>query len=386
MVSQSEHFRWRSPTDPVTKLLRHGLLVEDGQQHAVLRGEMEPIMQKPRVLPHIPAMQLYTDRVMSHWTDGSVLDMLVEMRRAALLIFMGTLLNVEFGPDMERMWQPILRTIKYISPGLWIVWPNMPRFGFKKPLAQMDEYLYGIIQERRNQLKINDASGSLIKQPPYPDDDLLTHLVCIPSMTDDLIRDQILTMLIAGHDTSTALLAWSLYLLGQHPEAMKEVVTEVDDVIGEGNLKEAHLNQLPYLDSFIKETLRLYPPIHVGNRIVAEDTAVSGYELKAGSRVMASIYLSHRDERYWDEPEQFRPERFARDTPKPPPFTYVPFGGGTRACIGAAFAQIEAKVVLARILQQFDLQDVGRKVKPHMGATLEPHPGVFLRVQRRRHG
>jgi cytochrome P450 len=389
MVSQSQHFHWRSPADPVTKLLRHGLLVEDGEKHAKLRAEMEPLMQKRHVTPHIPAMQAYTDRVLADWGDGSVQDMLVEMRRAALLIFMGTLLDVEFGPDMERMWQPILRAIKYISPGLWIVWPDMPRPSYKKALAQMDDYLFGIIRERRleiqrleiERLKEDAQSPNLpISQSP----DLLTHLVSLPHMTDDLIRDQILTMLIAGHDTSTALLAWALHLLGQHPEAMAQAVAEVDAVVGQDDLTATHMRQLPYLDSFIKETLRLYPPIHVGNRIVAEDTTVSGYQLTAGTRVMASIYLSHRDGRYWQSPNEFKPERFARDAKKPPAFTYVPFGGGARACIGAAFAQVEAKVVLTRILQQFKLKDVGRKVKPYMGATLEPHPGVFLRVQRRK--
>ncbi len=380
MVSQSECFHWRSPSDPVTKLLRHGLLVEDGEKHARLRAEMEPIMHKRHVVPHIPAMQEYTDRVLADWTDGSVKDMLVEMRRAALLIFMGTLLDVEFGPNMERMWRPILRAIKYISPGLWIIWPEMPRFGYKKALAQLDDYLFGIIWERRKRLETERLETSNLQSP-----DLLTHLVSLPSMTDDLIRDQILTMLIAGHDTSTALLAWSLHLLGKHPAALAQAVAEVDATVGQADLSADHMNRLPYLDSFIKETLRLYPPIHVGNRMAIKDTAVTGYELKAGTRVMASIYLSHRDERYWDAPDEFRPERFDRSAKKPPAFTYIPFGGGARACIGAAFAQVEAKVVLSRILQQFELTDTGRKVKPYMGATLEPHPGVFLRVQRRQH-
>ncbi len=98
---------------------------------------------------------------------------------------------------------------------------------------------------------------------------------------------------------------------------------------------------------------------------------------------MASIYLSHRDERYWDEPEEFRPARFGPESERVPPFTYIPFGGGPRVCIGATFAQIEAKVVLARILQEFTLISDGRQVRPYMGATLEPHPGVFLRVRRR---
>jgi cytochrome P450 len=202
-------------------------------------------------------------------------------------------------------------------------------------------------------------------------------------MSDDLIRDQILTMLIAGHDTSTALLAWVLHIFSIHPEIMRQAQAEVDSVVGRGPISASQVERLVFLDAVIKETLRLYPPIHVGSRIVSEDTTVCGYELQAGARVMASIYLTHRDDRSWDSPQDFRPERFAPDAQRPLAFTYVPFGGGPRSCIAATFAQIEAKVVLARILQQFDLKSAGRKVKPYMGATLEPHPGVFLTVHRR---
>ena len=279
-----------------------------------------------------------------------------------------------FRPRWSGSGGRFLRCIKYISPGLWIVWPDIPRLGFTKPLAEMDSYLYQIIRERRADVAQNG-------QPAHPN--LLTDLVNIPDMTDDLIRDQILTMLIAGHDTSTALLAWVLHLLSVHPETMKQAVQEVDQVIGSADITADHLKHLPILSNTIKETLRLYPPIHVSNRMVAEDTAVTGYELQAGTRLMASIYLSHRDKRYWGEPEKFRPERFDPKAPKPPPFTYIPFGGGARTCIGAGFAQVEAKVVLARILQRFTLTSTDRPVHVHMGATLEPRPGVFLQTQRR---
>lgn len=373
MVSRRDLFRWRNESDPVTKLLRHGLLVEDGERHACLRSEMGPLLQGSQVNAQAPAMQAYTDRVLAEWAEGSVQDMLVEMRRVALLIFMGTLLDVDFGPDMERMWQPILRAIKYISPGLWIVWPDAPRFGYEEALATLDDYLYGLIEERRRDLPNRDMA-----------EDLLTHLVSVPEMSDDLIRDQILTMLIAGHDTSTALLAWALHLLARHPQVMARARREVDMVVGEGPATAEAASDLYFMDAVIKETLRLYPPIHVGNRIVVEDGEIAGYELAAGTRVMASIYLTHRDERYWDEADDFKPERFEQGAERPKGFTYVPFGGGPRNCIGATFAQIEAKVVLARILQQFTLEDVGREVRPYMGATLEPHPGVFLRVKRRR--
>ncbi len=381
MVSQRAHFSYRKSTDPVTKLLRHGVLVVDGKPHDYFRSRMEPVLQKPQVARHVLAMQDYTDKVTDEWDDGEVVDMLVEMRKLALLIFMGTLVDVEFGRDMERLWRPILRAIKYISPGLWIIWPDMPRFGYADALARLDEYLYAIIRERRERMAAEPA-GPNGATPPVAGD-LLTQMVRDPQMTDDLIRDQILTMLIAGHDTSTALLAWALHLLSEYPEVMAQARAEVDDVVGQADITIAHVDRLEYLDTVIKETLRLYPPIHVGNRIVKDDTTVTGYELKAGTRVMASIYLSHRDERYWDEPLRFNPDRFGPEGERVPPFTYVPFGGGPRVCIGATFAQVEAKVVLARILQQFTLESDGRKVHPYMGATLEPHPGVFLRVQRR---
>ncbi len=382
MVSRRAHFRWRGPSDPVTKLLRHGVLVEDGAQHDFLRAQMEPVLQKPQVVAHIAAMQAYTDDVLDEWGDDTVVDMLVEMRRVALLIFMGTLVDVEFSPDLERLWRPILQAIKYISPGLWIVWPDMPRFGYAKPLAQLDEYLFGLVHERRQRVAAEtQASGDPASTTVAGD--LLTQLVRSPGMSDDLIRDQILTMLIAGHDTSTALLAWTLHMMSEYPDVMSQVQAEVDRVVGRDNLTLAHVDQLEYMDTVIKETMRLYPPIHIGNRFVIEDTTISGYDLQAGTRVMASIYLSHRDERYWDEPEEFRPARFGPESERVPPFTYIPFGGGPRVCIGATFAQIEAKVVLARILQEFTLTSDGRQVRPYMGATLEPHPGVFLRVRRR---
>jgi cytochrome P450 len=370
LVSEREHFQWRSESDPVTRLLRHGLLVEDGQEHARLRAQMEPVLRRHHVLGHIPAMVAYTDRILDQWPHGSLQDMLVEMRRVALLIFMGTLFDVQFEADMERMWRPILRAIKYISPGLWIIWPDLPRPGYKKALRQMDEYLYGIIRERR--------------ADPRGDGDLLGRLIHVPGMSDDLIRDQLLTMLIAGHDTSTALLAWALHLLSRHPTEMAQAQAEVDAVLGQSAPTAGQMDQLSYLDSVIKEALRLYPPIHVGNRIVAEDTTIVGYELSADTRTMVSIYLSHRDEHYWPDPEQFQPQRFAKGQKRPAAFSYIPFGGGPRNCIGAAFAQVEAKVVLARILQRFELEDTGRKVRSHMGATLEPHPGVFLNVRQRR--
>jgi cytochrome P450 len=379
LVSDRLRLRWRPEGDPVARLLRRGVLVVDGEEHDRIRMLMEPALQRPRVLEHIPAFWRYTDQLTEGWRDGETRDMLVEMRRIALMILMGTVFEVDFAPDMDRMWHSILLLLEYISPGLWIIWPNMPRPKYRHAIEEMDAYLYGIIRRRRDELA---ASG----RQPNPGD-LLGRLIVAPGMSDDLIRDQLLTMLIAGHDTSTASLSWTLYLLGRHPEAMARLRAETDAVLAENDdpPEVGQVGRLAYLDLVFKEALRMYPPIHVGNRHTSQEMSIAGYAVPADTRVMYSIYLSHRDKDFWPDPERFNPERFERgQDEKRPPLTYVPFGGGPRNCIGASFAQVEAKVVLSRIVQKFDLQLLnGDKVRPYMGATLEPRPGVLMRVRRR---
>jgi cytochrome P450 len=264
------------------------------------------------------------------------------------------------------MWKPILKAIEYISPGAWIVLPKLPRLGYRKYLKSLDHYLCGIIQSRRN---------------AEQRDDLLGHLIAA-DLDDERILDQMLTMLIAGHDTSTALLAWTFYLLGMNPEIYSQLQTELDRSLQEQLPATPAGWQPPLLDEIIKECLRLYPPIHLGNRRVAESIDFDGHDVPAGERLIYSIYLTHRDPDTWEAPEEFKPERFAHGR-KHPPFAYVPFGGGPRACIGAAFGQAEARLVLARLLQTHRFQLMNPKVRTRMGATLEPKPGVFMRVHRK---
>ena len=383
LVSERHKFMWRNETDPVCKLLRHGVLVEDGESHDQLRAIMEPPLVRREVTHHIDTMQRATDAISGRWQDGETYIMLDEMRKIALIIIMETLFGVDFLPDLDRMWHPIMRTLKYISPGPWLVWPKAPRPGFRSDLQALDDYLFGIIKDKRSKMKDlgDDEQSSILNHQSF---DLLDHLIDA-GLDDDLIRDQMVTMMIAGHDTSTALLTWVLYLLGKHPAEMAQVQAEVDAVVGEAMPDSDHLDKLVYMDMVIKETLRLYPPIHVGNRRAETDLVVDGYEVPAGSRVMCSIYLSHRDEKRWSEPDAFKPERFARGKKSEvPPLTYIPFGGGPRNCIGAAFAQVESKIVLARIYQQFDLELLTQEIRVYMGATLEPRPGIKMRVKKRK--
>lgn len=372
LVTDRNKFLWRN-TDPVTDLLQHGVLVTDGEEHDHYRGLMESPFHPSQLSNYTQMMLDQTERVISTWQEGQTVDMLVEGRKIALLIIMQTLFSKDAWNDIPRIWDPILKTIRYVSPGAWILWRKIPRIGYGKSLKTIDDYLYGIIAERRKPLDSTSLLTNMQEQAPeLHKNDLLQHLIDA-GLDDNTIRDQMLTMLIAGHDTSTALLAWTFALLGQYPEVHEQVVQEVDQVEGKYQL----------LDNIIKESLRLYPPIHIGNRRVAEDVEFAEGTVPAGERMFYSIYLTHRDPEIWENAEDFCPERFSHGR-KTPPMSYIPFGGGPRACIGAAFGQAEARIVIARLLQTFTFEPLNAdKIRPYMGATLEPHPGVMMRVKRR---
>lgn len=370
LVTQRQDLRWRVEKDPVVQLLHHGVLVEDGEAHDVLRRSMLPALHKRMVGSYVQAMIARSDQVIRSWGEAAQVDMLVEMRKAALLVLMDALFGVDFSAELKRLWGAILKTLAFISPGLWIVAPDLPRPGYRRALQAMDDFLFRLIRERRS--------------APSSGGDLLSLLTQNPAMTEALIRDQLLTMLIAGHDTSTALLAWTLYLLGKHPAALRRVQAEIDAQVGMALPTLETLARLEYLEMVLAEALRLYPPIHVGNRIAALDLEFQGYRIPAGTRLMYSIYLSHRHPRYWEQPDRFLPERFTlQQSAARPPYTYVAFGGGARNCIGLAFAQVEAKVILTRLFQHYDVELMPGNVHPHMGATLEPRPGVWMTVRRR---
>lgn len=358
LVTERGKLLWRN-TDPVTDLLRRGVLIVDGEEHDRYRSLMEPPLHPSRLPAYAGMMLRQTERVASTWKDGQIVDMLVESRKIALLIIMQALFSKDVGGDLPRIWTPILKAIEFISPGAWIVWRNIPRLGYKKHLRALDDYLYQIISDRRASLTNYHS--------PLPND-ILQYLIDA-GLTDDLIRDQMLTMLIAGHDTTTALLAWTFALLGQHPNIHQRLIEELDA-----------LEKSPLLDQVIKESLRLYPPIHIGNRRVAEEIEFDEDKIPAGERMFYSIYLTHRDPVIWKNPDSFCPDRFAHGR-KTPPFSYVPFGGGPRACIGAAFGQAEARVVLTHLLRHYQFRFTNHSIRLHMGATLEPRPGVLMRVQ-----
>jgi cytochrome P450 len=356
---------WQNENDPVAKLLGHGVLVTDGAEHDHLRALQEPALHQRMFQQFMRVFVQRTRQVTAQWQDGGQVDMLVEMRKIALLILVDSLFGADFSPQLRSLWQAILKTLRYISPGLWLIFPDLPRPGYRSALQAMDNYLFQLIAER--------------KQRAAQGDDLLALLIQA-GLSDSLIRDQLLTMLIAGHDTSTALLAWTFLSLGQHPHILADVYQEMAQAALPELPSPEQLKQLALTERVLAETLRLYPPIHAGNRLPAEDLTFNGYRIPAHQRVIYSIYLTQRHPDSWQNPNQFQPDRFLK---RPPAWTYLPFGGGPRICIGYQYAQVEAKAVLLEVLRHWQVQLLSEKVHLHMGATLEPRPGVQMRVTRR---
>jgi cytochrome P450 len=367
MLDARADLSWRLESDPVVRLLRHGLLVEDGAAHAALRQVIDPALHRRQLGRYLKAMLAGIERLSDGWGQAATVDALAAMREASLLILTEALFGVDLAPALGQLWRPILRTLQFIGPGLWLVWPGIPRPGYGTARRILDAYLYALVAARR----------------AAPGDDLVSDLVGA-GLDDDAVRDQLLTLLIAGHDTSTALLAWSLHALTQHPAVLARAQAEVLDRLGPGPITLGALAQLEYLDWVVKETLRRHPPIHIGNRRIMRDLAFGGYRLPAGRRLLFSIYLTHHDPASWLDPERFDPERFAPGASHArSAYSYLPFGAGPRFCLGAAFSQLEARAVLAYLLRHFRLAAAPGRVHEKMGATLEPEPAVRITFARR---
>lgn len=355
LVTARDGLRWRNEGDPIVRLLGHGVLVEDGRVHDDLRRAMMPAMHRSMLASYTGSIVQAVNDVVGGW-ESSRRDMLVEMRRVALLVLSDVFFGYDMRPDLERLRPHVLRAVRYVGPGAWVGWNRLAAPDVANH-AQIDTFVRRVIAE---------------SQPDH-----LPGMLRDAGLSEDCIRDQLMTLMIAGQDTSTVALAWALYNLGQYPAVQAQAREEVRTVVGDDPITIEHLGQLVYLDRVIDETLRLYPPIHTGTRVATYDLRFQNHTIAAGQRVFYSIYLTHRDPQHWPDPHRFDPERF---TVRPQPYTYLPFGGGPRNCLGAAFARMQIKVVLARLLQRFTFTPEPVAVRMHMGAALAPHPGVWMNV------
>jgi cytochrome P450 len=243
-------------------------------------------------------------------------------------------------------------------------------------LAALDHAIYEIIAARRR----GDTSG----------DDLLGLLIDVrdeqsgEGMSDRQLRDEVITLFVAGHETTAVALAWAWHLLAEHPGAAERVRAELAGALGDRAPATADLPQLPYARMVIDEAMRLYPPAWITNRQAIADDEICGYHIPAGAIVLISPYVMHRHPAYWENPERFDPERFTPErSAGRPHYAYFPFGGGPRQCIGKGLALMEAQLILGAVAQRFRLGHVpGHVVEPQALVTLRPRGGLPMIVER----
>ena len=245
----------------------------------------------------------------------------------------------------------------------------------KRAVRELDEIVDRIIRQRR-------AGGE-------DTGDLLSMLMAArdedgSGMTDRPLRDEILTFLLAGHETTAVSLSWTWYLLSQHPEVEQKLREELTQVLGGRAPRLEDLPRLPYTDKVVKESMRLYPPAWSLARTVTKEVELGGYRLPVGANVVMSQWILHRDPRFFEQPEQFNPDRWtAEAAQRLPRFAYFPFGGGPRLCIGASFAMMEANLLLAAIAQRFQLRLApGHSVAALPSITLRPRYGMRMTLSR----
>jgi cytochrome P450 len=250
-------------------------------------------------------------------------------------------------------------------------------------VAEIDRVVYALIARGREQLKHADAKAAGAK-------DLLTLLLTARdddgnSMSDQQLRDEVITLLLAGHETTALNLSWSWYLLAKHPEVEAKLHAELDAVLASRVPTAADLPKLQYTDRVIRETLRLYPPAWRIFRRTVEPLTLGDYTLPPGTNIVMSQWVTHRDPRWFPEPDRFRPDRWNEESAaKLPRFAYFPFGGGPRVCIGAGFAMMEATLLLAAIAQKYRMHLApNQRVEPLASITLRPKNGIRVELEDR---
>jgi cytochrome P450 len=361
-----------------------GLLTSEGDFWLRQRRLAQPAFHRAQIASYAETMVDYTQRMLESWRGGEERDVHQEMMRLTLRIVGKTLFDADVARDAQDVGKSLelllelganFRRTLFIPH--WVPTPTNLRI--KREIRFIEAILYRIIGERH-------ASGR-------DTGDLLSMLLHAPDedgsrMTDKQLRDETITLFLAGHETTASTLSWTWWLLAQNPAAEARLHAELDAVLGGRSPSLDDLPRLPYTGNVITEALRLYPPAWGLARVAIEDHEIAGYPVKKGMGVAMAQWVVHRDARWYDAPEEFRPERWENDFIKRiPRFAYFPFGGGPRQCIGNAFALMEATLILATIAQKYRLRLVpGHPVVPLASITLRPRYGVRVLLESRQTG
>jgi cytochrome P450 len=385
-VLVSEADRFEKPAfqdDALGDLLGDGLLLSEGETWRKQRQLASPAFGMDRLAGMADRIGGHADEMVADWDDGVVVDVEAEMTGVTLDVILDLMMGVQLEDEtIETIREQMLPLGRRFEPDPlrfampeWVPAPDDDEY--ETAVSTLDGVLDDVIEARRGTVG-TDEDGPM---------DFLSVLLRAQGrgeQTDEQLRDEMMTMLLAGHDTTALTLTYSLYLLAEHPDVASRVQAEVDDVVGEETPGMADVREFEVVEWTIQEAMRLYPPVFTMFRAPTEQVEICGYDVPEDVALMLPQYAVHRSERYWEDPETFDPDRFAPDRREDRPrFAYFPFGGGPRHCIGKHLAMLEAQVILARVLQSYDVTYAGEGLELLPSLTAHPKDGMPMRVTER---
>lgn len=386
LVEKNKHYSKRTPGYKMLQTaLGDGLVTSEGELWRRQRRIAQPAFNKGQIAGLTEVMREAAQDQGDAWEDvarrGVIVDVAHEMSAVTLRIAGETLFGVDLSDDSEgvglslnRMMEGFTRMMSAPFP-LLATLPTPANLRAKRAVADLDRLVHEIIAERRRE--------------PGEKPTLLNMLIDArdengQGMSDKQLRDEVLTLLLAGHETTANALTWTFYILSKHPEVTRRLEAELDEVLDGKPPTMEQTRDLVYTTQVIKESMRLFPPVWMVGRRAEEEDEIAGHRVPRGSLVLMSPYVMHRHPDVWENPEGFDPERFAPDRPAPPRGAYMPFIVGPRKCIGEHFAMTEAVIVVATLLSRYRLEVVpGHKVELEPSVTLRPKNGIKMRIKRR---
>lgn len=369
---------YKHPTRGLARFLGNGLVISDGEFWKRQRRLVAPALHTKRIESYGEAMVRYAVEMVESWRDNTLVDVSREMVAVTLKIVARTLFNVDVAAEVKRI-GAAMDVMQRVAgqPQIFPPWlPTPDELRARQAKRDLDAIIYAMIDERR-------ATGK-------DKGDLLSMLLLArdedgSTMTRQQARDEAVTLFLAGHETTANALNWTFYLLAKNPGAEARLHQELDTVLAGQPPTLADLERLPYTEMVIKEALRLYPPAWGFSREAIDDLNIGGYAIPKGSVVGVLPFITHRDSRWWKDPEKFDPERFnTENEPGIQRYAYVPFGGGPRVCIGNAFAMMEARLILAAVASRYRLTlQPGQTVDMLPLITLNPKGGLPMTLRAR---
>jgi cytochrome P450 len=366
------------------RLLGEGLLTSEGEFWRRQRRLAQPAFHRKRVDAYGDVMVAFAERSLEAWRDGQTLDVHEQIMHLTLEIVAKCLFDADVGARATDVGKAMKVALENFSSQRRLIRiprrvPTPQNIRFEMAARKLDEIVGTIIENRR---KSGEDRGDLLSMLILAEDDSGER------MTDKQLRDEVMTLFLAGHETTANALCWTFWLLSLAPDAEAKLAEELEHVLDGRSPTMSDLSNLPYVERVVKESMRLYPPAWVVGREAIAECEVGGYRIPAGTTALMSQWVMHRDPRYHEAPERFEPDRWTAEYAKAlPRFAYFPFGGGPRQCIGAGFAMVEACLILATVAQRYRMDLApGQKVEPYASITLRPKEGIHLTLVKRSRG